>query len=147
MDEWHQYTKGNKSAKKYVVKFDEFFIRCNTLNAEGQAQIIFRFRAGLIGDLQTELLARDVTELKATYALVQDLYSLRSNYNIRSFDSKSSAFRTSSSSQFSRPSTQNLLHKNAIKGKSLELDNKSKDSEFLNVSSTTKCYKCKVIDI
>ena len=28
MDKWHQYTQGNKSAKKYVEKFDEFLIRC-----------------------------------------------------------------------------------------------------------------------
>jgi len=30
MDKWHQYTQGNKSAKEYAVKFDEFLIRCNT---------------------------------------------------------------------------------------------------------------------
>jgi len=26
MDNWHQYTQGNKSAKEYVEKFDEFLI-------------------------------------------------------------------------------------------------------------------------
>jgi len=29
MDYWHQYTQGNKSAKEYVEKFDEFLIRCS----------------------------------------------------------------------------------------------------------------------
>ena len=38
MDKWHWYTQGNKSAKEYVEKFDEFFIRCNTLSTEGQSQ-------------------------------------------------------------------------------------------------------------
>jgi len=37
MDKWHQYTKDNKSVKKYIVKFDEFLIRCNTFCKEGQA--------------------------------------------------------------------------------------------------------------
>ena len=46
MDNWHQLTQGNKSAKAYVEKFDEFFIRCSTLHREGEAQILFKFRAG-----------------------------------------------------------------------------------------------------
>jgi len=37
MDKWHRYTQGNKSAQKYVEKFDEFLIRCNAINTEGQA--------------------------------------------------------------------------------------------------------------
>ena len=37
MDNWHQYTKDNKSTKKYVEKFDEFLIRCRTLHKEGEA--------------------------------------------------------------------------------------------------------------
>jgi len=32
MDKWHQYNQGNKSVKEYVVKFDEFLIRCNTFS-------------------------------------------------------------------------------------------------------------------
>jgi len=146
MDEWHQYTQGNKSAKEYVTKFDEFLIRCNTLNTEGQAQIFSTFRDTLRGDLRTELLVRSVTELKAAYVLVQDLDSLRSNYNTKSFDSKSSAFRTSSSSQFNKPSTQNPPHKNNIKGKSLERDNKSKGPEFPKVPQPN-ATNVKVIDI
>jgi len=88
MDKWHQYTQGNKSAKKYVIKFDEFLIWCSTLNTEGQSQTLSRFRAGLREDLWTELLARGVNELKVAYMLVQDLDALRSNYNTKSFDSK-----------------------------------------------------------
>jgi len=26
MDKWHQFTQGNKSAKEYIKKFDEFLI-------------------------------------------------------------------------------------------------------------------------
>ena len=51
MDEWHQYTQGNKSTKEYVTKFDKFLIRCNTPNNEGHAQIFSRFRAELRDDL------------------------------------------------------------------------------------------------
>jgi len=32
MDNWHQHTQGNKSAKEYVEKFDEFLVRCSTLH-------------------------------------------------------------------------------------------------------------------
>jgi len=35
MDNWHQYTQGNKSAKEYI--------RCSALHKEGKAQILFRF--------------------------------------------------------------------------------------------------------
>jgi len=70
MDNWHQHTQGNKSAKEYVEKFDEFLIRCSTLHKECEAQIFSRFRADLRDDLRTELLARGVNELEATYALV-----------------------------------------------------------------------------
>jgi len=30
MDNWHQHTQGNKSAKEYVEKFDKFLIRRST---------------------------------------------------------------------------------------------------------------------
>ena len=59
-------------AKEYV-KFDEFLNRCNVLDAEGEAQIFSKFRAGLREDLRTKLLAHGVTELKKANALVQDL--------------------------------------------------------------------------
>jgi len=91
--------------------------------------------------LWTELLAREVIELAKTYTIIQDLDSLRSNYNTRSFDSKSSAFKTSSS-QFNRPSTQTLSHRNNIKGKSFERDYKNNGPEFHKVNSKIKCYKC-----
>ena len=44
--------------KEYVAKFNEFFIRCTSLNTEGEAQILSRFRVGLRKGLRTELLAR-----------------------------------------------------------------------------------------
>ena len=50
MDKWHRYTQGNKSAQEYVEKFDEFLIKCNAINTEGQAQIMSRFRVGLRED-------------------------------------------------------------------------------------------------
>ena len=36
MNKWHQYTQNNKSTKKYVAKFDEFLIICNTFSKEGK---------------------------------------------------------------------------------------------------------------
>ena len=34
MDKWHQYNQGNKSAKEYVTKFNEFLIRCSTIRKD-----------------------------------------------------------------------------------------------------------------
>ena len=62
MDNWHQYTQGNKSAKEYI--------RRSTLHKEGKAQILFRFWASLRDDLWTELLVRGVNELEIAYALI-----------------------------------------------------------------------------
>ena len=59
MDNWHQHTLDNKSAKEYAEKFDEFLIRRSTLHREGEAQILFRFRADLRDNLQTELLLEE----------------------------------------------------------------------------------------
>jgi len=73
MDKWHRYTQGNKSAQEYMENFDEFLIRCNALNTEGQSQILSTFRAGLRDDLRTEFLAREITKLEKAYMLVQDL--------------------------------------------------------------------------
>ena len=64
IDKWHRYTQGNKSAQEYMEKFDEFLIRCNFINTEGQTQIMSRFRAGLGDDLRTELLAREIPSSK-----------------------------------------------------------------------------------
>jgi len=102
MDKWHQYTQDNKSAKEYVTKFNEFLIKCSTFSKEGQAQIFSRFRVRFREELRIELLVRGVTKLKKVYTIDQDLDSLRSNYNIRSFNSKSSVSRISSSSQFNK---------------------------------------------
>jgi len=66
-----------------VEKFDEFLIRCNALSTEGQSQILSRFRVGLREDLQTKLLAREITELKKAYALVQDLDAAKSSFVLR----------------------------------------------------------------
>ena len=80
MDNWHQYTQANKSAKEYVEKFNEFLMRCSIFHKKGEAQILFRFRAGIRDDLRIELLVRGVNELEAVYVLVQDLDSARTSH-------------------------------------------------------------------
>jgi len=86
------------------------------------------------------LLVRGVTELEKANTIVQDLDSLRSNYNARSFDSKSSVTRASSSSQFNKSSTQSS--RNNFKGK--QSDDRSKLSEQIlsKFSVSTKSYRC-----
>jgi len=77
IDKWHRYIQGNKSAQEDMEKFDEFLIRCNALNTEGQAQIFSIFRTKLIDDLRTKLLAREITGRRKVYALVQDLDAVK----------------------------------------------------------------------
>jgi len=141
MDNWHQHTQGNKSAKEYVKKFDEFIIRCSTLHRENEAQILSRFRVSLKENLRTELLAREVNELEAAYVLVQDLDSARTNRTFNSHDYRASMSRPSLSPQPNRSSTQIPSHRDDIKGKNLELDNRNKGLKSSKVSFTTKFYK------
>ena len=85
---WHQFSRGNKSAKEHIAKFDEFLIRCNVLVTESETQILFKFRGSLRKDLRTELLARGVIEPEKAYALVQDLDVITSNHAFRSHDQR-----------------------------------------------------------
>jgi len=126
MNNWHQYTQGNKSSKEYIKKFDEFLIRCNTLHKEEEAQILSRFRAGLRDDLWTKLLAREVNELEAMYTLVQNLDSTRINHTFKSHDYRALVSKPSPSSQPNRFNIQIPSHRDDIKGKSHERDNINK---------------------
>jgi len=92
------------------------------------------------------LLVVRVIELEKVYTIVQDLGSLRSNYNTRIFDSKSSAFRTSSSSQFNKPSTQSSSRKNDFKGKCSDDRSKTVQYTSFKFSASTKCYWCQGYD-
>jgi len=123
MDNWHQHTQSNKSAKKYVEKFNEFLIKCSTLHKKSEAQILSRFKAGLRDDLRTELLDGGVTELEAAYALVQDLDFARTNHPSKSHDYKATVSRSSPPSQPHRSNTQTPSHRDDIKGKNLERNN------------------------
>ena len=111
-----------------IVKFNKFLIRCNTLNTEEQAQTLSKFRTRLREDLRTELLARGVNKLEVAYTLAQDLDSLRSNYNTRSFDSKSSVSGTSFPSSISlapHPPPERILSRTKIEMTVAKLPNKT----------------------
>ena len=144
LDRWHQFSQGNKSVKKYVAKFDEFLIRCSAMNKKDEAQIISRFRYGLIEDLRTELFACGVTELEKAYVLVQDLDTVRSNHAFRSHDQRTYVSRLSLFTQPHRSSTLPPPHRSDVKGKSVEQDNRSKGPEWdlSKISTTAKCYNC-----
>ena len=148
MDNWHQYTEGNKSVKgnkfvkEYVEKVDEFLIRCSTFHKEGEVQILSRCKAGLRNDLRIELLARGVNELETAYALVQDVDFARTSYTSKSHNYMISVFRPPSSSLLNRFRPKPLHIGTIFKGKSLERDNRNKDLESSKVSFTIKCYKC-----
>ena len=81
---------------------------------EGEAQILYKFRAGLRDDLRAELLDRGVNELEAVYALVQDLDPARTSYISKSYNYRTSVPRPSPS-QPNRSSTQTPSHRDDIK--------------------------------
>ena len=139
MDKWHRYTQGNKSAQGFVEKFDEFLIRCNAINTEGQAQIMSRFRAGLRDDLRTKLLAREITELEKSYVLVQDLDAAKTNSISKS---QVQTTKPNLSSYSNRFQSQISSHKVDTKGKSIDNKGKGTDREFSKLTPTIKCYKC-----
>ena len=76
--------------------------RYSFLGTEGETQIFSIFRAIIGEDLKIELLARGVTELEKTNALVQDLDVVRSNHAFRSHDQKIPVSRASLSIQPNR---------------------------------------------
>lgn len=85
LDRRHRFTQGNKSAKEYIAKFDEFFIRCSVLGEEREEQVMSRFRADIREDPRNKLLAQDITELGKAYTLMQDLDTVKSSHTYKSY--------------------------------------------------------------
>ena len=133
MNNWHQHTQGNKSAKEYVEKFNEFLIK---------AQILLRFRASLTDDFRAELLVKGVYKLKAAYMLVQDLDFARITHTPKSHDYRVSVSRPSSYPQPDTSSTQTPSHRDDVSVRVLNGITEIRALESSKVSSTTKCYKC-----
>jgi len=117
LDKWNQFSQGSKSAKEYTAKFDEFPIRCSTLETETPMQVLSRFRAGLQEDLKSELFAGNADTLEKIYALVQDLDEIRSRKNQ---DCKASV---------PRPPSQSYQNRATSSSSQPQTDNKSKGIE------------------
>jgi len=84
----------------------------STIDTENRTQILSQFRADLKEDLQTELLARGVTEREKAYVLVQDLYYIRTNHTFKSHDYRASISKPFLSLKPNMSSTQNPLQRN-----------------------------------
>ena len=127
--------------KEYVEKFDEFLIRCRTLHKKGEAQILSGFRAAL--EMTYELncqLEKSTSQMQ--HMCQSKIYILLGPTTPSRVTIMKSVSRPSPAPQSNRSSTQTPSHKNDIKGKNLEWDNKNKSPEFPKVGSTIKCYKC-----
>ena len=68
LDDWHCLTQDIKSVKDYVAQFNEFLIRCSIIDTESSTQILSRFRDGLRENLRTELLLKELPNLRNAYA-------------------------------------------------------------------------------
>jgi len=94
MDNWHQHTQGNKSAKEYVEKFNEFLVICNTSIRKEELKFFLDSEPTL--EMAYELnYSERVNELETAYALVQDLDSARTSHTSKSYDYKTSVPRPS----------------------------------------------------
>ena len=58
LERWRKISQGNKSAKEYVNKFDEFLNSYNILGKQSDIQVFSQFCAGLRKDLEHELCKR-----------------------------------------------------------------------------------------
>lgn len=95
LDQWNLLGQGNMPANEYVAKFDEFMVRCSTVESKTPKQILSRFRTALRIDLKIELFARDVETLERAYVLVQDLDEVKPHSSFRSQDFCQQASRSS----------------------------------------------------
>ena len=64
LDIWRKISQGNKFAKEYVNKLDEFLNRYNIVGKQSDVQVFSQFCVGLRIDLEHELCKCGVTDLK-----------------------------------------------------------------------------------
>ena len=55
---------------EYIAKFNEYMSRCDIL--EDESVTLSRFKAGLRGDLQRELILREIYIIHDAYEMVQN---------------------------------------------------------------------------
>ena len=75
-DVWQKLKQGSKPVSDYIAKFDEYMSRCDIREEEGMT--LSRFRAGLRGELQRELILREIYTIHEVYELVQNYESFNS---------------------------------------------------------------------
>ena len=71
LDQWQRLTQSNQSMAEYIIKFNEFLLRCG--ENESDVVLLSRFPSGLREDLRREIIVRDISTLEQAYQLVQDL--------------------------------------------------------------------------
>jgi len=76
LDDWQNLKQGSKPVSDYIAKFDEFMSRCDIQEDEGMT--LSRFRAGLRGELQRELILREIYTIHDAYEMVQNYESFSS---------------------------------------------------------------------
>ena len=81
---------------EYIARFDEYMSRCDIREDEGMT--LSRFRAGLRGELQRELILRKIYTIHDAYELVQN-YDSFSNQKRFESNSKATTFHKPASSQ------------------------------------------------
>ena len=84
LDEWQNLKQGSKPVSEYIAKFDEYMSRCDIREDEGMT--LSRFRAGLRGELQRELILRKIYTIHDAYELVQnyDSFSTQKCFELNS---------------------------------------------------------------
>ena len=128
LDRWHRIFQGNKSAKKYASEFDEF-LNCYNILDKRVTLKSSQFQTWLGVDLQDELWASGITELKRAYALVQDLNVFKLSHVFRNQDHRVPAFKFTSYQCPHHGNVQTPTYKVHTKNKSVESNAKGKNTE------------------
>ena len=100
LDDWQNLKQGSKPVSDYIAKFDEFMSRCDI--REDEVVTLSRFRAGLRGELQRELILREVYTIHDAYELVQNYESFNSQKRFKPH-SRVNTFHKPASSQITPP--------------------------------------------
>jgi len=79
MDKWNRLTQENKLVIIYIAKFDEYLIRCVPLSLSLSNKPYLGL-GQVLGMINRELIARDITTLEQAYQLVTDLDESRGSY-------------------------------------------------------------------
>jgi len=139
LDQLQRLTQGNGPVSEYIKKFDQFLMRC--CEDESDAKVLSRFRSGLKDELRRELIVRNISTLKQTIQVVQELDQFQVSFFLSRTDYRDNPNRNTVKYQPNQSQPQsyfgpsNSNPKREDKGKGIT-------GESSRSIQQTQCFKC-----